>query len=78
MQVTTITLDINTPRFLPVGDSPASGIFNIRFLFMANGQRYYAVSMSPSMYFGAALALVQLADEYEAANTALESDSSTF
>ncbi len=77
MQVTTITLDIHTPRILPVGKSPASGIFDIRFLFEANGQRYYSVTMSPSMYFGAALALVQLADEYEASQVVLESDYST-
>lgn len=74
MQVTAITLAITTPRVLPVGQPPVSGIFEIQFLFEVAGQRHYTVAMSPSMYFGAALALSQLADEYEASEVSLEED----
>lgn len=77
MQVTAITLAITTPRVLPVGQPDVAGIFEIQFLFEVAGQRHYTVAMSPYMYFGAALALVQLADEYEASQVVLESDFST-
>jgi len=77
MQVTAIIIDIHTPRILPAGASPTSGIFDIKYRFEAGGQRYYTVAISPTLLFDATQVLTTLADEYEASNTCLQQDSST-
>lgn len=74
MQVTALTIDIYTPRILPVGASPTSGIFDIKYRFEAGGQRYYTVAISPTLLFQATEVLTTLADEYEASQVVLEDD----
>lgn len=77
MQVTSLTIEIRTPRILPVGAPPTSGIFDIKYHFEAGGQRYYTVAISPTLLFQATEVLTTLADEYEASNICLPQDSST-
>lgn len=83
MQVIFVCITVSTTRILPEGAIPDSPIIFVERLFRLGssvdntGLAHYQVQVSQTALFRATELLNALADEYEAANTALDQDSST-